>query len=320
MVGIHHEEVHGVGTDVDHTEAHIRQYPTYPCGVTATPLDIPRTWAEFTDPAEPAQRLRVDLTWLTSRWQCLFGRGCPGIDAGEPDAGCCTLGAHFTDADDLARVSAVVESLSAQEWQLRGEGLAEGWTVEDGDEDGGDEDEGSGPTIATRVLDGACILLNRPGFPGGAGCALHRAALARGVEPLTTKPDVCWQLPVRRAYREVELPDGSSYLEITITEYDRRGWGPGGHDLDWYCTNEPVAHTGAVPLFVSLRPELVELVGEEGYAVLARLCEDHLAAQELLGHRAGRPGPDGRELLPLLVHPATAAAAREGLSDPLPRV
>ncbi|MFC6421260.1 hypothetical protein [Ornithinimicrobium tianjinense] len=263
-----------------------------------TPLDTARAWAELTDPADPGQRLRLDLTWLTSRWRCLFGEGaCPGIDAGEPDAGCCTLGAHFTDADDLARVRAVVERLGPDEWELRDAGLEEGWTVRD--------EEGS---VATRVLDGACILLNRPGFPAGPGCALHQHAVAEGLEPLTTKPDVCWQLPLRRTYREVEEVDGTSYLEVTITEYDRRAWGPGGHDLDWYCTNEPAAHTGAEPLYVSLRAELVELVGEAGYAVLARLCEDHLAAAEALAGRPPIVGPDGRTLLPLLVHPATATA------------
>ena len=31
-------------------------------------------------------------------------------------------------------------------------------------------------TASTRVVDGACIFLNRPGFAGGAGCALHLAA------------------------------------------------------------------------------------------------------------------------------------------------
>ena len=53
--------------------------------MTETPLDTPRAWAEFTDPAESAQRLRCDLTWLTSRWNCIFGRGCQGIYADRPD-------------------------------------------------------------------------------------------------------------------------------------------------------------------------------------------------------------------------------------------
>ncbi len=29
----------------------------------------------------------------------------------------------------------------------------------------------------TRLVDDACIFLNRPGFAAGAGCALHTAAL-----------------------------------------------------------------------------------------------------------------------------------------------
>ena len=32
-----------------------------------------------------------------------------------------------------------------------------------------------GETV-TRLLDDACIFLNRPGFAGGAGCAFHIAA------------------------------------------------------------------------------------------------------------------------------------------------
>ena len=28
----------------------------------------------------------------------------------------------------------------------------------------------------TRLVDGACVFLNRPGFPTGPGCALHQHA------------------------------------------------------------------------------------------------------------------------------------------------
>src|SRR5690606_12051047 len=105
----------------------------YPDGVTETPLDAPRAWAEFPDPAEPAQRVRADLTWLTSRWHCLFGRGCRGIDATRPEAGCCTLGAHFTDADDLTRVGRAVDRLDASDWQQHATGTREGWHVREDD-------------------------------------------------------------------------------------------------------------------------------------------------------------------------------------------
>jgi hypothetical protein len=178
----------------------------YAVVVPETPLDIPRTWVEFTDPAEPGQRFRCDLTWLTSSWTCIFGAGCCGIYAERPDDGCCTLGAHFTDEDDQRRVDRFAQELGEDEWQYHSAGQSGGWTeTEDGEP-------------KTRVVDGACIFLNRPGFPAGAGCALHQHAVLEGLAPHTTKPDVCWQLPIRRTYRTVELPDESSYLEVTIAE------------------------------------------------------------------------------------------------------
>ena len=267
------------------------------------PLDLARTWAEFADPADPAQRFRVDLTWLTSSWTCIFGAGCRGIYADRPDDGCCTLGAHFTDDDDVARVQAVVEELGEDEWQHHpGEGRRRGkgpsrlsaWTELEDD------------ARKTKVVDGACIFLNRPGFPAGAGCALHQHAVLNGSPPHEAKPDVCWQLPIRRSYRTVELPDDSSYLEVTIAEYDRRGWGPGGHDLDWYCSSNTEAHVGAEPVYRSNRAELTALMGDAAYAALVVRCEAHLDTVK----RARSAG--ARQLIPLLVHPATVEAGTVG--------
>src|SRR5674476_1627414 len=82
-----------------------------------TALDIPRMWVEFSDPADANQRFRCDLTWLTSSWTCIFGSGCAGIYKDRPDDGCCTLGAHFADKDDVARVRAAVAELGEDEWQ-----------------------------------------------------------------------------------------------------------------------------------------------------------------------------------------------------------
>jgi hypothetical protein len=264
--------------------------------VAEVPLDMPRIWVEFPDPADIAQRFRCDLTWLTSSWMCIFGAGCQGIYADRPDDGCCTLGAHFTDRDDYRRVRAVAAELGEDEWQLHdvataGGGLRrESWTeLEDG-------------VRKTRVVEGACIFLNRPGFPAGAGCALHQHAVVKGLPPTSLKPEVCWQLPVRRTYRTVEQPDESSYLEVSIGEYDRRGWGPGGHDLDWYCSGNPEAHVGREPVYRSNKAELVELMGETGYEQLVLRCEAHLRAVTA-ARRIGN-----RKLLPLLVHPATLAA------------
>lgn len=265
---------------------------------TELPLDTARTWVELPDPEwdpvaspdGPDRVFRVDLTWLTSSWTCIFGRGCPGIYRDHPDDGCCTMGAHFTDADDEERVAGFVDLLGPEDWQRRPDGATvrrEAWVETDDD----------GARKTRRADGGACVLLNDPGFPGGGGCALHHLAGRLGREPLETKPDVCWQLPLRRSYRDVERPDGSTYQEVTIAEFDRRGWGPGGHDLDWYCTGAPEAHVGRAPVFETSRAELVELMGLAAYEAIADRCA------ELMGVR---------RLLPLFVHPATRAAAGDG--------
>ncbi len=247
------------------------------------PLDFAREWVEFPDPADPHHVVRADLTWLSSAWTCVFGRGCAGVVEGRPDDGCCSHGAFFTDEDDLARVTAAVADLTDEDWQLAPVGRG-AWTEEDdSDEDGGVR------SLRTRLVDGACVFLNRPGFPGGTGCALHGLALRTGRHPLETKPDVCWQLPIRRTFREVELADGTSYTEVSIGEYDRRGWGPGGHDLDWYCSGNTEAHVGASAVYVSNGPELVALMGSEAYAELVRLCEAHLRSRSALAIHPADP-------------------------------
>ena len=76
---------------------------------------------------------------------------------------------------------------------------------------------------------------------------------------------------------------------MTIAEYDRRSWGEGGHDLDWYCTGNPAAHVGDDAVFRSLEAELRELVGDAAYEVLRDHCEAVMPA---------------RKRLPLTVHPA----------------
>ncbi len=245
-------------------------------------LVFPRAWVEFADPADETQVFRCDLTWLTSNWMCIFGQGCKGIYAERPLDGCCTLGAHFSDKDDEKRVKSFVKMLEPEHWQFhpdnRGGGRKNGWieTDEDGDR-------------KTAVHEGACIFLNRPGFEGGEGCALHGLALRLERHPLETKPDVCWQLPIRRTFRDVELPDGTSYTEVSIGEYDRRGWGPGGHDLDWYCSGNTEAHVGAEPVYLSNGPELVELMGRKAYDELVRLCEAHLRSRSALAIHPADP-------------------------------
>ncbi len=97
---------------------------------------------------------------------------------------------------------------------------------------------------------------------------------------------MCWQLPVRREQDWVDRPDGSRVLVSTVTEFDRRSWGEGGHDLHWWCTSSPEAHGAGEPLYRSYGPELTALLGEPAYAELARLCTARLAAGLIAPHPA----------------------------------
>ena len=241
-------------------------------------LVFPRAWVEFQDPDDETQVFKCDLTWLTSMWTCIFGTGCQGIYADRPDDGCCTLGAHFSDKDDEKRVKKWAKKLDPEHWQFHDEGRRNG--IVETDEDGDRK---------TRVHEGACIFLNRPGFPGGYGCALHGLALRHDTHFVETKPDVCWQLPIRRTFREVELPDGTEYTEVSIGEYDRRGWGPGGHDLDWYCSGNTEAHVGAEPVYLSNQRELVELMGQAAYDELVEHCERHIESRSALAIHPAAP-------------------------------
>ena len=257
--------------------------------ISEVPLDFAREWFEFQDPADSAHWIRADLTWLCSRWTCIFGKGCHGTVQGQAATGCCNHGAYFTDKDDEKRTRKWAEKLTRDDWQFYDRGHSSGHKhgklrfSEKAQED--DENRRK-----TRTIDGACIFANREDHPGGIGCALHGLALRLGKNPLETKPEVCWQLPVRREQEWIDRPDGTRILRTEIQEFDRRGWGEGGHDLDWYCTSSPEAHVGGVPMYVSYGPELIALIGEPAYHELARVCHDRL------------------KLGLVAVHPATAAA------------
>jgi hypothetical protein len=237
-------------------------------------LDFPRQWVEFTNPEDDEEIFRCDLTWLLSSWTCIFGSGCQGIVKNRPDDGCCSHGAYYSEKSDEKRVEKFARELTDEEWQFRKSGLKSGISeVEDGKR-------------RTRRINGACIFLNRPGFAAGQGCALHLHALNVGLHPLETKPDVCWQLPVRRTYDWVTRPDDTKVLVTTIAEYDRRGWGTGGHELKWWCTGATEAHVAPDPLYKTYGPELVELMGKPAYDVLAEMCEQALAAPRIAPHPA----------------------------------
>ncbi|MEZ5295618.1 MAG: hypothetical protein R2697_04895 [Ilumatobacteraceae bacterium] len=122
------------------------------------------------------------------------GAGVQGVldePAADLQQGCCSYGAHFVDEDDVQTVVRAFVRTGPEHMQFHGKATKSGF-LRAGDGEGEDR-----PPTTTRVVDGACIFLNRPGFEGGAGCSLHLAAEAAGERPIDWKPNVCWQLPVR---------------------------------------------------------------------------------------------------------------------------
>lgn len=255
--------------------------------------DFPREWYEFVDPLDEFHTFEVDITWMESHYNCMFGTSaCHGIDASLPEVGCCVHGAYMADEEDRDQLYDAVAEMPAKYWQLRPAGVdkfleraesgAGGEELEpwlEWDELDGDDGEPE-PALKTPIVDGACIFANRAGWGTGVGCAIHQWAVAEGRELTVVKPEVCWQLPIRRYEDWEERPDGQEILRTTIGEYDRRGWGGGGEDFDWYCSGDSRCHTADEPLWKSQKTELTALLGEEGYAILAKYLRAREVARE----------------------------------------
>jgi hypothetical protein len=224
----------------------------------AAPADA-HEWVSFEDPDEDRTWL-VDVTFLSSPWQCIFGQGCQGVltaDARDLVQGCCSYGAHFSDERDISRVRAAVDELLATEWQFAEIGRREGFL------------DDSGEATTTRLEDDACIFLNRPGFPGGAGCAFHFASARLGIAHKELKPDVCWQLPLRRE----DTVDDRGHVTSKVHEWRRIDWGEAGLEFAWWCTEAPEAFTGPEPVVKSLADELRGLVGDKVYTRIRAYLE-----------------------------------------------
>ena len=192
--------------------------------------------------------------------------------------GCCSYGAHLVDKKDARRVEKAAATLTPEEWQNHGKKK----TVI--------EVNKHGETV-TKLVGDACIFLNKPDFPAGAGCAFHIAAARRGVNFMTLKPEVCWQLPLRR---EDQVDDEDGHVTSVVRQWDRRHWGKGGREFHWWCTEEPDAFVGTKPVYEEMEDELTEMVGRQG------LRRDGLAPR--------RAGPAASAGVPL-PHPAVRQRA-----------
>lgn len=252
--------------------------------------DFPRQWLEFTNPDDNNHVFSIDLTWIESYYSCQFGTAnCRGIVEGFSQVGCCNHGAFLCDETDREQLFDAVRRMPKHYWQHRPDTVdaylksdridIEPWL--EWDELDGDEGEPE-PALKTTLVSGACIFANRADWETGPGCAIHQWALAEGEDLTVVKPEVCWQLPLRRLEAWEERADGVEILRTTITEYNRRGWGNGGEDFHWYCTTAPSCHSNSIPLWQSCETELRVLMGDAAYEVLADHCHRRAQARTQL--------------------------------------
>lgn len=199
---------------------------------------------------------RFDRQFLDSNWSCIWGRGCLGI-LDEPsealNQGCCSVGAEFGDTDEAMLISAMAAMLDPEQFQFSPAAATGGIFSDE-------------RRVNTRVIDGACIFLNRPGFAGGEGCALHLAALGSGESPIDWKPSVCWQLPIRVDWESLE--DGRE--RATVRRWTRADWGDEGSTMAWCCTEGEQAYVGGGRVVDTLTEELTAIIGTEVFVELRR--------------------------------------------------
>lgn len=219
---------------------------------------------QFWTTADPVDgtRWRIDVDFTDSSWTCLWGRGCVGIGddaAPERGEGCCSVGAQLLDDAEAGRIATLGATLDPDRFQYAASAATDGFFADD-------------ERRATRVVDGACVFLNRPGFKGGEGCALHLAAVDDGDSPIDWKPTVCWQLPMK-----VDVDDDGVR---TLRRWRRADWGAGGATMAWCCTERPDpagdlpdAYGGDHPVAVALNAELSGMVGPELAAALRARAE-----------------------------------------------
>ena len=209
--------------------------------------------SEFVEIAEGGTVWRFERDFLQSKWTCLWGRGCKGIldhAAEELMQGCCSVGAEMADEEEAMTISALAATLPAHIWQHQAQ--------RDADDIFSNDERRN-----TKLVDGACIFLNRPGFAGGVGCALHIAADVAGESPTDWKPSVCWQLPIR-----VDWEDHGDTEHATVRRWSRADWGNEGKTMAWCCTEGTDAYVGDQQVVDSLATELTAIAGETVYVRL----------------------------------------------------
>jgi len=286
-------------------------------------------WIEFTieddvDGGDHVQRVKVNVSFMLSRWNCHYSKGtCPGIltTAANTDFGCCQLGVGVEGGEDFIQVRSAIGQLTEED--------CDNWRIIQGKHghgldmvppDGPDDDV----SFRTSMVDGACIFANRTDGPAGKpGCAFHHLAIRTGVHPSETKPTTCWQIPfdIIETWNDID-----KLYDVTVTARNGAGWGSAYYGTDpelaqhpaYWCTETPDAYTADELVYIHSEVELRKAMGNAAYERMVEL----LQVEELLNQRYPMPGEvtnEGRPMLPLLVRERVSMWVRDGNVDNLRR-
>jgi len=215
-----------------------------------------------------------DLTFILSNYRCIWGRGCPDTRLQHSARGCCADGVEIyqgngdtSGREDLEMIRGRVEELTDEDWQNRQVALARGGR------DPWGKARFKRDSVHTRLYRSACIFHNRADHSGGAGCALHVAAMRRGENPVDWKPRICWQVPL---FFDIDDKTKTTTVRASRTV----DWGAEGI-LEWWCTEHQDAFSADHPVYVGMEVELRRVCSDAVYEELAAYCRAH--------HRAGEP-------------------------------
>ncbi len=232
---------------------------------------------------------------MTSHWSCIFGNGCQGVlteEAPELVHGCCSYGAHASGAEGPGA------GRQGREAARRRHLAVPQACEEEGHLGQGRQGRLPYPARRRRLHLPQPPRLQRP----GPGCALHQLAERTGQHHSDLKPEVCWQLPIRNIEEyDEDADDGIVYHRLT--EFARHGWGEGGEEFAWWCTEEPAAFVGRAAVYRSLEPELRKMCGDELFEMIAEYLDERLAAgtrargPPVGGTRGARADPDRSQRL-----------------------
>lgn len=217
-----------------------------------------------------------DLTFLLSNYQCIWGRGCPDTRLESSSRGCCVEGVEIYQgkgdtpgSDDLKMIRGRVKQMTDEDWQNREVALRRAGR------DPWGKARFKRDSVHTRLYRGACIFHNRPDHAGGAGCALHVAAVRRGENPMDWKPQICWQVPL---FCEIDDTTKTTTVRASRT----LDWGGEGI-IDWWCTEHEDAFSSDQPVYVSMEAELRRVCGGAVYDELAAYCQARQGARKPRG-------------------------------------